>query len=160
MCLCITCPDVQTESCLHKIVFFFFFFFKHFCAFCVRSTPCVTNLWSSCPTPAPAAQFSTSQRTTSSSSRLWCTKRLSSYRSYCLDTTWSVCAACQTHCGCWMRSKLRVYASCLFGESRENYRSNPTHNSQTKNRFEHTFITEEPKDWTKLKRFQGMQSLT
>lgn len=105
---------------IHKIVFFFF---KHFCVSRVCSTPCVTNLWSSCPTLAPAAQFSTSRRTTSSSSRLWCTKRLSSCRSCCLDTTWSVCAECQTQCGCWMRSKLRVYISCLFGESRGKYRS-------------------------------------
>lgn len=100
---------MYTQDCL--------FFFKHFCVSRVCSTPCVTNLWSSCPTLAPAAQFSTSRRTTSSSSRLWCTKRLSSYRSCCLDTTWSVCAECQTQCGCWLRSKLRVYISCFFGES-------------------------------------------
>lgn len=112
MCLRITHPDVQTESRIHKIVFYIFL--KHFCVSRVCSTPCVTNLWSSCPTPAPAAQFSTSRRTTSSSSRLWCTKRLSSYRSFCLDTTWSVCAECQMQCGCWMRSKLRVYVSCFF----------------------------------------------
>lgn len=94
MCLCITHPDVQTESFTHKMAFLFNISVSRVC-----STPCVTNLWSSCPIPAPADQFSTSRRTTSSSSRPWCTKRRSSYRSYCLDTTWSVCAECQTNVG-------------------------------------------------------------
>lgn len=112
MCLCIDMyVCVQTES-YTRLAFFFP------CVFCTCSTPCVTNLWSSCPTPVPAAQSSTSQRTTSLSSRLWCTKRPSSYRSYCLDTTWSVCV----QCGCWMRSKLRAYVSCLLGGSCEKYR--------------------------------------
>lgn len=55
---------------------------------CTCSTPCVTSRWSSCPILEPVAQSSISQRTTSSSSRLWCTRRLSSYRNCCLVTTW------------------------------------------------------------------------
>lgn len=52
------------------------------------STPSAMSLWSSCPTPVPAARGSTSQATTSSSSRPCSTKRQSSCRSCCLVTTW------------------------------------------------------------------------
>lgn len=52
------------------------------------STPCVTSPWSSCLTPEPVDPSSTFLVMTSSLSRLFNTRRPSSSRSCCLDTSW------------------------------------------------------------------------
>lgn len=49
---------------------------------------CVTSHWSSCPTPEPVDLSSMSRVMTSSSSRLFSTKRQSSSRNSCLDISW------------------------------------------------------------------------
>lgn len=52
------------------------------------STLCVTSRWSSCLTPEPADLSSMSPATMSSSSRRFSTRRLSSSRNSCQDTSW------------------------------------------------------------------------
>lgn len=92
---------------------------------CLCSTLYVMSLWSSCPIQEPAALCFTLQRMMSSSSRLWCTKKLNSCRSCCLVTTWWVCV-CGNICSVIFKdghklsetsNKLQLLFICVSGVS-------------------------------------------
>lgn len=119
MCLCIAHPDVQTELCTHKIVLLLFFFKTFLCFPHLQYSLCNEPLIELSNPGASGSVFYVTKddefiiKTVMHKEAEFLQKLLPGY--YMV----SVCV----QCGCWMRSKLRAYVSCLLGGSCEKYGS-------------------------------------
>lgn len=72
---------------------------------------CVTSHWSSCPTPEPVDLSSMSRVMTSSSLRLFSTKRQSFSRNSCLDISWLAWALIMINGGSYYSCKYNYHKS-------------------------------------------------